>query len=105
MPGRARAPQFDLHAALQERGIHVETEVRLPATSQRSRSGYFFVDLAVYREGELAAVCECKSWKRELVGRQRENYDGCGVPYIVAGSDNFTEALMWLAEQATKGGR
>jgi hypothetical protein len=102
---QGRLPQFDLYAALQERGVDVRIEVRLPASSPRSRSGMFNVDLAVYRNGELAAVCECKSSKRELGGRQRENYEGCGVPYIVAGNDNFTEALMWLVEQAEKGGR
>jgi hypothetical protein len=95
---RGRAAQFDLYAALQERGIDVREEVRLPACSPRSRSGHFVVDLAVYYRGTLVAVCECKAWKRALTGRQLENYEGCGVPYIVAGSDNFTESLMWLSE-------
>ena len=105
MSAHGRLPQFDLYAALQERGIDARTEVRLPASSARSRSGHFFVDLAVYRAGELAAVCECKASKRALRGRQLENYESCGVPYVVAGNDNFTEALMWLVEMATKGGR
>jgi hypothetical protein len=100
---KGRAPQFDLYQALQERGVHVETEVRLPACSSRSRSGHFFADLAVYRNGEIVALAECKAWKRDLRGRQLENYEGCGVPYIVAGNDNFTESLFWLLEQASGG--
>lgn len=95
---KGRASQFDLYDALLDRGVDVRVEVRLPAASPRSRSGFFYADLAVYYRGELRAVAECKAWKRELRGRQRENYEGCGVPYIVAGNDNFTEALIWLSE-------
>lgn len=100
-----RGPQFDLYHALLERDVRVETEVRLPAVSAKSRSGHFFADLAVYHGNQMVALCECKSKKRALRGRQLENYEGSGLPYIVAGNDNFTEALMWLAEQAAKGGR
>lgn len=95
---RGRAPQFDLYNALLDRGVDVRVELRLPASSPRSRSGHFYADLAVFYQGTLMALAECKASKRELRGRQRENYEGAGVPYIVTGNDNFTEALMWLSE-------
>lgn len=100
---KGRDPQFALYGALLERGVDVRVEVRLPATSPKSRSGFFFADLAVYWKNELRALCECKAWKRDLRGRQLANYEGAGVPYIVAGTDNFTEALMWLDAFGTGG--
>lgn len=93
----ARSPQFEIHRQLSEMGIRCEAEVRLPATSTRSRSGHFYVDLAVFRASRIVAVCECKSKRRPLAGRQLENYEGCGVPYIVAGNETIDEAVAWLA--------
>ena len=51
---KGRAAQFDLYAALQERGVDVRQEIRLDACSPRSKSGSFVVDLAVYYRGELS---------------------------------------------------
>lgn len=90
---------------LTERGIRCEAEIRLPASSPRSRSGFFFADLGVYRGARLIALCECKGRHRELTGRQRANYDGCGIPYIVAGNDTLEAAADWLTRQVDTGGR
>lgn len=93
----ARAPQFEIHRQLSDRGIRCEAEYRMPAASGRSRSGHFYVDLAVFRGARVVAVCECKSRRRALRGRQLENYEGCGAPYIVAGNETVAEAVEWLA--------
>lgn len=97
MKQNARSPQFEIHRQLSERGIRCEAEYRMLASSPGSRSGHFYVDLAVFRGATVVAVCECKVRHRPLTGRQRENYEGCGVPYIVAGNDTITEAVAWLA--------
>jgi hypothetical protein len=98
---RARTPQAELYHRLRERGVRCAVEVHLPAVSARSRSGRFRADLAVYKGSALAALAECKASTRRLAGRQRENYDGAGVPYIVAGYDNLDEAARWLEERVS----
>jgi hypothetical protein len=98
--GRARTPQLEIATELRQRGIEVKTEVRLRSLSPKSRSGLFRADIAVYRRGQIVALCECKATRRELRGRQREHYDGAGVPYIVAGGDDIDEAVAWLCARA-----
>lgn len=99
-----RDPQFELYTRLRDAGVEVVPEYRLPASSLISRSGHFFADLAVFRKGVLVALCECKRSKRDLVGRQRENYEGANIPYIVAGYDNMDEAFAWLEKAAWPNG-
>jgi hypothetical protein len=98
--GPARTPQLEIATQLRQRGIEVKTEVRLRSISPKSRSGLFRADIAVYRRGQLVALCECKAARRELHGRQREHYDGAGVPYIVAGRESVDEAVAWLCARA-----
>lgn len=99
----ARGPQFELYRILSDRGIDCRIEWALVARSARSRSGRFFADIAVFRASRLIAVCECKSKQRELRGRQRENYDNCGVPYLVAGNDNIDAIADALTALVDKG--
>jgi hypothetical protein len=97
--GQHQTPQRELYEALFQGGVEVRTEVRLPSKAH-ARGGWFRADIAVYRAGAIVALCECKSWARELSGRQRRAYDACGYPYIVAGKDNVPEALAWLMAKA-----
>lgn len=99
----ARTPQFELYRILSDRGIDCRVEWPLPACAGRSRSGVFYVDIAVFRASRLIAVCECKSTERALAGRQRENYDGCGVPYMVAGNENVEAVADRLTALVDKG--
>lgn len=80
---------------LRQADIDARKEVRLPATSPLSRSGYFFADIGIYRLGKLVALVECKRRERELRGRQGDNYRGCGLEYMVAGFDNIDAAFQW----------
>lgn len=100
-----RDPQFELYSRLRDAGVEVVAEYKLPAVSDRSKSGHFFADLAVFRKGHLVALCECKHLTRELGGRQRENYEGANVPYIVAGHDNLELAFQWLERAAWPNGQ
>lgn len=103
--GRGARPgvevQHRLYAALVARGVPVACELRLPARSRRSRSGWFYADLAVLgSDGLPRALCECKPDSRGRLApgtRQRENYAATCLPYIVAGTDNFERALAFLA--------
>jgi len=91
--------QFKLFARLVNAGVDVRAERELPATSPRSKSGRFYADLAVFRDGKIVALCECKSRGRPLKGkRQKQNYEECGYPFIVAGADNIEEAFGWLRD-------
>lgn len=100
----AQRVQFELHRRLSEVGVTCEVEVRLPAGSERSRSGFFFADLAVIRGREPVALCECKALARELCGRQRENYECSGLPYMVVGADNLDAAVKWCERMWDTGG-
>lgn len=97
-----RTPQKKLHIALLALGVDADTEVTLPARSRLSKSGTFRADLAVRRHGRIVALCECKAWAvgRVLAGRQHENYEASGYPYIVAGHDNLDQALAWLVAKS-----
>jgi hypothetical protein len=99
-----RTPHFEIFTALTRMGIECEAEYTLPATSPLSRSGYFRADLAVLVDGRPVALCECKTLARQLKPgtRQRQNYDGAGLPYIVAGYNNVDKAIKWLKEQVTR---
>jgi hypothetical protein len=102
---REHTPQRAILEALDALGIECDSELTLPSTSPRSKSGCFRADIGIYRgDNELVALCECKSWKRELTGRQKEHYDGSGLPYIVAGKDSVDEAVGWLAKMARGNG-
>lgn len=93
---RGRAAQFELSTLLTEMGIVHTTEHKLPATSPRSKSGFFYADVAVFIGKRPIALVECKQRARDLRGRQRENYDGSGLPYRVAGMDNVLDVADWL---------
>lgn len=97
-----RTPQKQLHAALVALGVDAEMEVTLPARSAMSKSGTFRADIAVRRDGQIVALAECKAWGggRVLAGRQHENYETSGYPYIVAGHDNLDAALAWLVAKS-----
>lgn len=93
--------QCELYHRLKQQGIECEAEYALAATSPRSKRKVFYADIAVLQDGQPMALAECKSKPRkELRGqRQRQNYDGCGLPYIVAAPSNIGQAVEWLSEQ------
>lgn len=94
-----RTPQRVIAERLVAAGIDAVTELVLPARSAASRSGTFRVDIAVSRFGTVVALCECKSNSRVLRGRQHENYERSGIPYVVAGHDNIEFAVAWLTKK------
>lgn len=81
---------------LVERGVPFRKEVSLRSRSPVSRSGLFRADIAVFKGDRPVALCECKARKRALRGRQRDHYEGSGLPYIIAGRENVDEAVDWL---------
>lgn len=106
---RARKPggeavKAELYAALVRRGVAAAVEVRLPATSARSRGTHFRADVGVYAGPRLVAVAECKPYCGPLTGaRQFENYLGCGVPFLTCGRgevEAVADALTRLVTEA-----
>lgn len=95
-----KTPQRDIVERLVSLGVDARTEVTLPSASPRSRSGTFRADIAVFVDGKIVALCECKSTPRELTGRQREHYAGSGLPWFVAGWSNLEAAVRELAKAA-----
>lgn len=96
----ARTPQFELYAELKQRGVKVAVEVPIAATSAKSRGKWFYADVAVFLGNRIVALAECKSRVRELRGRQRENYDGCGIPWRVCGAENVQDVALWMEAHA-----
>jgi hypothetical protein len=89
---------------LADRGINASPEVAVPATSSRSRATHFRADIGVFRHNKLWLLIECKATGRELAQRQRENYEGAPVPYMVAGAENLDEVVAMI-DRAYESGR